>query len=110
MAPSTHTGVVQALTVAVDGPLCSGHAGPHSIEASAQDLQVLLGGRSPEVLIGHSMGGKVVMEFLRLAQTSNRPAPQQTWMLDAMPGVVAGDPHNARSTIETLRVLPQVRS
>lgn len=88
----------------------SGHAGPHSIEASAQDLQTLLGGRSPEVLIGHSMGGKVVMEFLRLAQSSNRPAPQQTWMLDAMPGVVAGDPHNARSTIETLRVLPQVRS
>jgi surfactin synthase thioesterase subunit len=87
----------------------SEHAGPHTIAASAQDLHSLLGGRSPDVMVGHSMGGKVVLEYLALMKDSHHPPPQQTWMLDAMPGVVSGDPHNAMSTLETLRVLPQVR-
>jgi hypothetical protein len=35
--------------------------------------------------------------------------PHCTWVLDSMPGIVDGDPHNAKETIATLKKLPQVR-
>eukprot|EP00854_Cymbomonas_tetramitiformis_P022910 gene22910-27698_t len=35
-----------------------GHEGPHTIDVCAQDIVKLLDGRAPDVLVGHSLGGK----------------------------------------------------
>ena len=48
-------------------------------------------GHSPEVVCGHSLGGKVALEYL--VQTSEpsssvRP-PLHTWVCDSQPGLVA---------------------
>ena len=54
---------------------------PHSVEASAGDLADLidarLGGRVPEAMLGHSLGGKTVLEFLRRQAEQGRPLPKQ---------------------------------
>ncbi|KAK3259379.1 hypothetical protein CYMTET_31619 [Cymbomonas tetramitiformis] len=44
-----------------------GHEGPHTIDVCAQDIVKLLDGRAPDVLVGHSLGGKVVLDYLRHA-------------------------------------------
>lgn len=83
------------------------HAAPHTIQASASDLNTLLDGKAPDVLMGHSMGGKVALEYIRLMHSLDLDLPRQTWVMDSMPGTVGGDPHNAKETLETLRKLPQ---
>jgi surfactin synthase thioesterase subunit len=60
------------------------------------------------MLIGHSLGGKVALEYLKVLRDAQRPVPRTTWVLDSMPSVVHGDPHTARQTIDTLKKLPQV--
>ena len=54
---------------------------PHSVEASAGDLADLvdtqLGGRVPDAMLGHSLGGKTVLEFLRRQAEQGRPLPKQ---------------------------------
>ena len=54
---------------------------PHSIQASAGDLLQLvrtkLSGRTPDLLVGHSLGGKTVLELLRQLQDSGQPVPKQ---------------------------------
>ncbi|KAK9843697.1 hypothetical protein WJX81_002902 [Elliptochloris bilobata] len=89
---------------------------PHSVESAAEDVLTLLGQLKlfPEVLVGHSFGGKVVMsmveQFGRIG--SRLPRPVQVWVLDALPGEVrAGEAErkdHPADLIETLRrvVLP----
>jgi hypothetical protein len=54
---------------------------PHSIEAAAEDLSELigakLGGRVPEALLGHSLGGKTVLQFLKQAAAEGAALPKQ---------------------------------
>ena len=54
---------------------------PHSIQASAGDLldlvQTKLRGRTPDLLVGHSLGGKTVVELLRQLQDSGQHVPKQ---------------------------------
>ena len=54
---------------------------PHSIQASAGDLlqlvQTKLSGRTPDLLVGHSLGGKTVLELLRQLQESGQHVPKQ---------------------------------
>ena len=60
---------------------------PHSIEAAAGDLtnlvQTELGGRVPKAMLGHSLGGKIVLEFLRQSSQEGHELPQQV-MLDLL--------------------------
>ncbi len=53
------------------GQSSRGFRGPHTLAASAHDLHVLLrerlGSGTPAALLGHSLGGKVVLEYLRQA-------------------------------------------
>ncbi|GAX75288.1 hypothetical protein CEUSTIGMA_g2733.t1 [Chlamydomonas eustigma] len=73
---------------------------PHSVEAAAHDVlrlmcEVLPEG-SPRALIGHSMGGKVAMEAIRLLseqqqQQQDQKPPAQVWVLDSVPGKVLDD-------------------
>ncbi|KAK9917204.1 hypothetical protein WJX75_001833 [Coccomyxa subellipsoidea] len=63
---------------------------PHSIEAAAGDLtnlvQTELGGRVPKAMLGHSLGGKIVLEFLRQSSQEGHELPQQVWVLDSPVG------------------------
>lgn len=50
----------------------------------------------PDLVIGHSMGGKVAMEYVRvradLEQAAQAtPKPQNVWILDSQPGTVGPD-------------------
>lgn len=66
--------------------------GPNGVESAAADLLKLLGRLRlfPDVLVGHSFGGKVVLsmaeQFGRVGRTL--PKPVQVWVLDSLPGEV----------------------
>lgn len=68
---------------------------PHTLAASARDLLGLFARRfrhaGPDVVVGHSMGGKVVLELLRqlAAPGALLALPAHTWVLDALPGAVS---------------------
>jgi len=63
---------------------------PSSVANSAADvgrfLDVKLGGRPLEALIGHSLGGKVVLDLL--TQRRDTPPTKQAWILDSVVGAV----------------------
>lgn len=61
--------------------------GPHTLHACAQDLVDTADalGRGPEVVIGHSFGGKVALALADLAP----PWLQQVCVLDSVPGPIA---------------------
>lgn len=64
--------------------------GPHTVDAAARDVLELLRQRRmfPQMLIGHSFGGKVVMSMARQFGVSSLPRPVQVWVLDTLPGEV----------------------
>jgi len=96
------------------GPPPCAHRAPHSVASSAADILALLASLKlfPEVLVGHSFGGKVVMSMAAQfgAGGAALPRPVHVWVLDALPGAVRGDgpdaaDHPAR-LVDTLRSLP----
>lgn len=64
----------------------------HSVESAANDVLKLLQSLRmfPEILIGHSFGGKVVMSMAHQFGSGAKrlPKPVQVWVLDALPGEV----------------------
>ena len=80
-----------------------GAPAPNTLEACARDLDALIGalGREPELIAGHSFGGKTALMFARLFPGRVR----QYWILDSNPGTQ--DP-NAGS--EVIEVIAAVRS
>jgi pimeloyl-ACP methyl ester carboxylesterase len=87
---------------------------PNTLAACAQDL-LRLGehlGRAPSVLIGHSFGGKVAMEYVRQsAESGAGPARQelaQVWVLDAVPGEQPDGEQNSEvsAVIRAVRAVP----
>jgi len=74
----------------------------HTVDACAQDLVNLCHalGRWPEVVIGHSFGGKVALHYHMLTPTP----PRQTWVLDSHLGtfdidnLLKGDPTDPQSS------------
>ncbi|CAM6017838.1 unnamed protein product [Sphagnum balticum] len=86
---------------------------PHDIPAAARDLAELVqaqGWEWPDVLIAHSLGGKVVLDFTQNAAAgSYGPAvllPKQVWVLDSVPGEV--ETENSDGEVE--RVLAALQS
>ncbi len=61
---------------------------PHSIDAAAGDLtrlvQTELGGRMPKAVLGHSLGGKIVLEFLQQSSQEGRELPEQVNLLQSI--------------------------
>lgn len=61
---------------------------PHDIFAAAKDVADLIEGESwstPDAMIAHSLGGKVVLEFAKKAATGAYGAlkpPKQVWTTD----------------------------
>lgn len=77
-----------------------------SVHDAARDVDNLarLIGVAPSVVIGHSLGGKVALEYSKLATT----APRQVWSLDSTPGrVVDVDIHGAGRVLEAIKGLPK---
>lgn len=70
---------------------------PHTLQACADDLQRLCEqlGIAPGVLIGHSFGGKVCLQFAQ----SHGAGLQQLWLLDSNPGLVQLDPGGEVRTV-----------
>lgn len=75
---------------------------PNTLEACARDLDALLAslGSEPDVVVGHSFGGKTALMFARLFPSRAR----QFWILDSNPG--AQVPSSAN---EVIRVIAAVR-
>ena len=75
---------------------------PNTLEACAQELSALIAqlGREPDVIAGHSFGGKTALMFARLFPGRAR----QYWILDSNPGT-----QDATATNEVIRVIQAVR-
>lgn len=76
---------------------------PNTLEACAGDLDALLAaiGQEPQVIAGHSFGGKTALMFAKLFPGRAR----QLWVLDSNPG--SQEPSSAN---EVIRVIAAVRS
>jgi esterase len=77
---------------------------PNTLAACAADL-VALGqalGKDPDLIIGHSFGGKVALEYAR----QGAPGLVQAWVLDSIPGPL---PAAAAEDSEIARVIAAVR-
>ena len=90
----------RALRAALVDQRCHGRsarplrAGAHTLAAAAADLRATFSGPfagwTPQVLVGHSLGGKVVLEYLQQVQAAGERAPAHVWVLDSFPGVRGG--------------------
>ncbi|XP_059428743.1 uncharacterized protein LOC132162525 [Corylus avellana] len=88
---------------------------PHDMVNAANDLAHLVKARGwawPDVVIGHSMGGKVALQFAESCARGDYGEsvglPKQLWVLDSVPGEV--NPQNSDGEVEkvlqTLQSLP----
>lgn len=90
------------------------HDQDHSVESAARDVLNLLQSLKmfPEVLIGHSFGGKVVMSMADQfgSGVKRLPKPVDVWVLDALPGEIRSEEMGAQDKpadlIATLRGIP----
>lgn len=69
----------------------TGAPAPHTLAACAEDLSKLSRhlGVVPQVLIGHSLGGKVALQYAQQAESlgeQSQSGLEQVWILDAVPG------------------------
>lgn len=81
-----------------------GFAGPHTVQAAAQDLDRLAGhvGLAPAAVLGHSFGGKVAL----VHAASTPTPPRQVWVIDSTPQEREPD-GSAWDMLELLESLPR---
>ena len=79
-----------------------GFSAPHTLQAAAADVAELLGSLSTPVggALGHSFGGKVVLEWLR----SRRGQDTEAWTIDSSPSPSAAN-RDTTATAEVIRTL-----
>lgn len=82
---------------------------PHTLAACAADLRALAArlGVEPELVVGHSFGGKVALVYGREYEVDS-PALRGVWVLDAVPGPAPGGA-DRRGVHEVERVIADVR-
>lgn len=80
---------------------------PHDLAACARDVQALVAHHgAPDLLVGHSFGGKVVLQWLNDAAAA---PPPEVWVLDSPPGagpLDGDDPTAAPTVLSHLRSAP----
>lgn len=81
-----------------------GLAGANTVQSCAQDLHQAIqdtldisgagagaasgvNGETPHLLAGHSFGGKVALKYLQQRHEQGLELPEDTWILDCLPGV-----------------------
>ncbi|KAG7565427.1 Alpha/beta hydrolase fold-1 [Arabidopsis suecica] len=88
---------------------------PHDLVNSAKDLADLVkasGWKWPEVVIGHSLGGKVALQFMESCARGDfgesASPPKQLWVLDSVPGEVKAEKSDGEveKVLKTLQSLP----
>ncbi|XP_074285933.1 uncharacterized protein LOC141611311 [Silene latifolia] len=88
---------------------------PHNLETAAADLANLVKSKGwdwPDVVIGHSLGGKVALQFAQsgagMDSGDSKALPKQLWVLDSVPGVVSPEDSSGEveQVLETLQSLP----
>lgn len=88
---------------------------PHNMENAAKDLANLVKSQGlmwPDVVIGHSMGGKVALAYAASCARGDcgesAMLPKQIWVLDSVPGEVNQDDSDGEveKVLHTLRSLP----
>jgi esterase len=91
----------------------SGAPPPNTLEACAGDLIALAEalGTAPSAVIGHSLGGKVALEYARVVARAEgsreAQALEQVWVLDAVPGAQTGvDTSEIAIVIRAVRAVP----
>ncbi|MGD2071190.1 MAG: alpha/beta hydrolase [Gemmatimonadota bacterium] len=60
---------------------------PHTVESTARDVLRTARDEGPPLraLLGHSFGGKIALEYVRLAADDGLSLPEQVWVLDSTP-------------------------
>ncbi|EOA24359.1 hypothetical protein CARUB_v10017598mg [Capsella rubella] len=88
---------------------------PHNLVNSAKDLADLVkssGWKWPDVVIGHSLGGKVALQFMESCARGDygvsASLPKQLWVLDSVPGEVKAEQSDGEveKVLKTLQSLP----
>ncbi|XP_043698618.1 protein ABHD11 [Telopea speciosissima] len=88
---------------------------PHDMVNAARDLANLVKSRGwawPDVVIGHSMGGKVALQFVESCARGDygesAALPRQLWVLDSVPGEVCprASDGEVEKVLQTLQCLP----
>uniref|UniRef100_A0A0D9V834 AB hydrolase-1 domain-containing protein n=1 Tax=Leersia perrieri TaxID=77586 RepID=A0A0D9V834_9ORYZ len=88
---------------------------PHDMSSAARDLADLVKARGwawPDVVVGHSMGGKVALDFAESCSRGeygdSADLPKQLWVLDSVPGQVETDNSDGEveRVLQTLASLP----
>lgn len=88
---------------------------PHDISSAAKDVANLVKEEkwdSPYVVIGHSMGGKVALDFAESCSRGDYGEsfllPKQLWVLDSVPGEVVTDDSDGEveKVLSTLKFIP----
>ncbi|VVA15469.1 PREDICTED: ABHD11 [Prunus dulcis] len=88
---------------------------PHDLVNAAQDLAHLVksqGWAWPDVVLGHSMGGKVALQFAESCARGHyggsAKLPKQLWVLDSVPGEVIRENSDGEveKVLQTLQSLP----
>uniref|UniRef100_A0A1J3DT36 Abhydrolase domain-containing protein IMO32 n=1 Tax=Noccaea caerulescens TaxID=107243 RepID=A0A1J3DT36_NOCCA len=88
---------------------------PHDLVNSAKDLADLVkasGLNWPDVVIGHSLGGKVALQFMESCARGDYGEsaipPKKLWVLDSVPGEVKAEQSDGEveKVLQTLQSLP----
>nr|XP_043621400.1 protein ABHD11 [Erigeron canadensis] len=89
---------------------------PHDMINAANDVANLVkshGWNWPDVVLGHSMGGKVALQYVmscaRGDYGTSAKLPKQLWVLDSVPGIVNPEETSGEveKVLETLQSLPK---
>lgn len=96
-------------------PEIEGISPPHDMANAAKDVADLVntqGWAWPDVVLGHSLGGKVAMQFAESCARGDygesAQLPKQLWVLDSVPGKVnlENSDGEVEKVLQTLQTLP----
>lgn len=94
------------------GSSSSQHLQPHNFHSCVQDIFEtlsplgLIGENSPMAICGHSLGGRIALQYThslqQLQHDHDIQAPKQTWILDSVPGTPDPSVHHVLKAISSI--------